>query len=390
MEAPLSAAADGASVGGGDDAPLLVPLPVAGLLEVTLPWTTALGRPSSTAAHRAALAVCLVANVAGAFWFASMISSLPNMGGVFAETLVGVTAFHCSTALSQHKTWEALYQQGAEPVFVGELLRSEVLPDTAKSLRRLKFATAKQAKAHIVLTHSVGTIVLFGGLALALHFWSQPLTTVQMLALGVYLAARPMAAAVDAVPLVLADALCCAMADRVRQITLSVREMTAATADYQRLIREIQKADEDIGRLAEYLRWVYAQQVLGGGVCGAGPCFIVGFGPRPPAGHPYTEHRLHLVFVVIGAALVLQAIWSLSHGAKITSACQDLGEAINKLRASRSKESGEVTVATSDQILQINNLRYFVRDFNRGQGMGFALKRKKITYTLVLDMVGLA
>ena len=94
--------------------------------------------------------------------------------------------------------------------------------------------------------------------------------------------------------------------------------------------------------------------------------------------------------LVLGAVFVLMGIWSLAKGAKITSACQDLGEAINKLRASRSKESGEVTVATSDQILQINNLRYFVRDFNRGQGMGFALKRKKITYTLVLDMVGLA
>ena len=384
MEAPLSAAANV-----GCDELRLVPLPVAGLLEVTLPWVVALGRPSSRGAHYAALAVWLVHALSFISCFASVISSLPKMSGVFYETMIGWTAHICLAALLQRKTWEALYpQEEGEPAFIGELLRSEVLPDTAESLRRLKVATATQAKAQIAfgVVFSIATV---GGVMLALHVWFQRLTAAQMLAVGVSLAATPLAAAVHSLPPVLSSALCSAMADRVRRITLSVRATTAATADYQRLIREIQKTDEDIARLEEYLRWVYVQTVVGG-ACNAGPSFIIGFGPRPPAGHGYTEHKLYLFFVFAGAVQVLVGIWSLAKGAKITSACQDLGEAINKLRASRSQESGEVTVATSDQILQINNLRYFIRDFNRGQGMGFALKRKKITYTLVLDMVGLA
>ena len=87
----------------------------------------------------------------------------------------------------------------------------------------------------------------------------------------------------------------------------------------------------------------------------------------------------------------MQALWSLSAGAKITSACQELAEAVNKLRfveTLRVADGGEsdrraIMAAAPAAVLQINNIADYMRGLNRGQGMGFALRRKKITYSLV-------
>ena len=104
-----------------------------------------------------------------------------------------------------------------------------------------------------------------------------------------------------------------------------------------------------------------------------------------PAGHWWTAHHVYFFFVFLTGALSVLTAWTLSTGAKITSACQELGEAINELRAT-GKTRDDVTVATPDQTAEINNLRYYLAGKNRGQGIGLALKRKKITYTLVLDL----
>jgi hypothetical protein len=72
--------------------------------------------------------------------------------------------------------------------------------------------------------------------------------------------------------------------------------------------------------------------------------------------------------------------------AKVTSACDALGDAINEL--AEAKEAGEATVRIPTKAQQLNAeymLRY-VRGLNRGHGMGFVIQRKRISYSFVLTM----
>ena len=128
------------------------------------------------------------------------------------------------------------------------------------------------------------------------HVWFQPLHA-QMLAVGVA-AAPPGIVHSYAV----FSACCRPMADRVRRITLSVRATTAATADYQRLIREIQRPTRT-SPAGGVLRWVYVGRWL---VARATGGFIIGFGPRPPAGTAGPGYCLFFVF--FGAVQVLVGI----------------------------------------------------------------------------------
>ena len=72
--------------------------------------------------------------------------------------------------------------------------------------------------------------------------------------------------------------------------------------------------------------------------------------------------------------------------AKVTSACDDLADAINELRLGKSHGSAAVRLPTDAEILRITHLRNYVRDLNRGRGMGFVMSNKRISYSYVLSM----
>lgn len=382
MDVPLSAC-DGA------DEEALVPMPAAGLSEWMLPWAVVgpFGRASSVGAHRAMLAFSFVTCSAVNFAVASLVSSLPNCGGTFVEIMLCLTISAFSVALLQHKTWEALYLQNDEVSFIHELLHSEVRLETAKSMRKWKKNSVKQAKATAVPLAMGPLLTFVAPVPVAFHIWDdRALTPAQLCALGVGLLGLPLWVNTGPTMGMLADVLCSAMADRVRQITASVHAATPASADYQRLIREIRGAHEDIGRLTEFMQPFFIIYVVGRTGFLTLAFAIVGFGPRSivPAWHWWTAHHVYFFFVFLTGLFSVLAVYFLTTGAKITSACQELGEAINELRAT-GKARDDVTVATPEQTAEINNLCYYLAGKNRGQGMGLALKRKKITYTLVLD-----
>jgi hypothetical protein len=117
-------------------------------------------------------------------------------------------------------------------------------------------------------------------------------------------------------------------------------------------------------------------------VASATPGAVIGFGPRPPADHWWNAIGMPYFGVAFTAVCVLATINSLAKGAKITTACQQLSDAVNELRVSAG-DGEDVKLATPEEILQINNVRYYIHGKNKGQGMGFALKGRKITYSLV-------
>ena len=103
-----------------------------------------------------------------------------------------------------------------------------------------------------------------------------------------------------------------------------------------------------------------------------------------PPGHWWREYYMRWLFVVFSLALLYGALASLIAPAKVTTACQELGEAINDLTATEGPGGADdVKMASQEELLRIERLHGYVKGLNRGQGMGFTLKRKRITYTYV-------
>jgi hypothetical protein len=80
------------------------------------------------------------------------------------------------------------------------------------------------------------------------------------------------------------------------------------------------------------------------------------------------------------------AIWGLMQPAKITSACDALGDAINELPATKVKGEATLRVPTREQDQRTESVLRYVRGLNRGRGMGFVIQRKRISYSFVLTM----
>ena len=131
-------------------------------------------------------------------------------------------------------------------------------------------------------------------------------------------------------------------------------------------------------------QWLCLKAVLGNGVFLAGSCAFVALEPDPPPGHWWREYYMRWLFVLSSLLLLHGALASLMAPAKVTTACQELGEAINDLTATEGPGGADdVKMASQEQLLRIERLHGYVKGLNRGQGMGFTLKRKRITYTYV-------
>ena len=104
----------------------------------------------------------------------------------------------------------------------------------------------------------------------------------------------------------------------------------------------------------------------------------------PPPGHWWREYGMRYMFVFLSLGFLYSALVSLMAPAKVTTACQELGEAINDLTATEGPGGeDDVKMASQEELLRIERLHGYVKGLNRGQGMGFTLKRKRITYTYV-------
>ena len=111
---------------------------------------------------------------------------------------------------------------------------------------------------------------------------------------------------------------------------------------------------------------------------------FVALEPDPPPGHWWREFHMRWLFVAISLFYLFPALWRLMAPAKVTTACQELGEAINDLTATEGPGGADdVKMASQEELLRIERLHGYVKGLNRGQGMGFTLRRKRITYTYV-------
>ena len=104
MEAPLTLG-DESEADESDGT--LVPLALAGLVDELLPFYT--GGPSRLR-HTVVVALGFIGMTACAVFFASEMASLPGMGGVFWEAVLGWVGLASLSALLQHRTWAALYE----------------------------------------------------------------------------------------------------------------------------------------------------------------------------------------------------------------------------------------------------------------------------------------
>ena len=170
-----------------------------------------------------------------------------------------------------------------------------------------------------------GTIVSCA-LAFLLHR-ERGLRTDELVALAVAVPLTAMMAGLVPFSGQLLEVLCAAAADPVKQITRAVRASTAATADYDALVRDIRRAHNTIAELSTLAQWLCLKAVLGNGVFMAGSFAFVALEPDPPPGHWWREYHMRWLFVVISLLYLFPALWSLMAPAKVTTACQELGEA---------------------------------------------------------------
>ena len=389
MDVPLTI------VGGDDDDGALVPLPVDGLLEFLLPWCLAGPARPTEAAHRAWLVLFALGNLAWIYICAVVLSTASspiNMhDGAFWVVFAGLMCSGMLGVLVSHKVWQALdgLDSSAE-TFVGRLLRAEVLPSTAAAVRSGANTKALSTASNVrsALLQFVPFPALICGLAYLLNA-KRPLTTDEIVALVIGVPAVVGVANPNSVlPGQLLEVLCMATADQVKLITKTVRASTAATADYDRLIRDIRRAHDTITELSEFAQWLCLKALLGNGVFVAGTLAFVALEPDPPEDTGYRDYHVRYVSVVGSMFYLFNSITSLLAPAKVSTACQELGEAINDLTATQGQGGpDDIKMAGQEELMKIERLFGFVKGLNRGQGMGFTMKRKRITYTLVVDLV---
>ena len=92
-------------------------------------------------------------------------------------------------------------------------------------------------------------------------------------------------------------------------------------------------------------------------------------------------------FLVLGASFIVGSIWQLVQPAKVTSACDELGDAIDELPAAKTPGDAKLRMPTMEQDWHIESLLRYVRGHNRGKGMGFVLFSKRINYSFVIAIL---
>ena len=92
----------------------------------------------------------------------------------------------------------------------------------------------------------------------------------------------------------------------------------------------------------------------------------------------------------LGSICLIYCILLLSIPARVTSACDALGDAINELTETPEASEATLHMPTKEQQHAIEHLYGYVRKLNRGKGMGFMVARKRITASFVMSMMAKA
>jgi hypothetical protein len=397
-------------------------LPIKGLLAFSVPFYVA--GPSCTGTSQYSHYVCMAETLLGLtsvnYVLASLLSRLPNMEGVFYETMLGWFAANCFVLLAQHKTWSAINSfERLAPSVIPRLLSTEVLTKTADQVTQWKMDTPKNQQRKLGFFTGYFVVLFLLAIVSASHLTTQNLNATELVTIAIAVATSPVYIAATGMPWLLSPVLFTAAADQVRQITLQLTESSIESVNFDECIRSIHRVDADITQLAKYARWLCLQTIIGN-ACAALPWAVVGLGPQPPADHWWSGNNpigLNFSYAccVNSVLFVLFGISTAAYAASITSCCDELRDSVNRLRASPQLEQQRpsdvmtrdvtmatgihaIRIATPEELAKIDNLLSYIDGMNQGSGMGFCLPvslhlpllpkielKKKISYALVAN-----
>jgi hypothetical protein len=340
---------------------------------------------------------CLVMNALGLtsmnYFLATFFSSLPNMEGVFWETMLLWAISNTIVLFTQHKTWDTINDGRLELSVVTRLLTStDVLAATADKMKKWKMATAKEQRRQLGL-FTVVFCAFCTVLFVPCFVSARVFRTKEAVALVIALVTAPLYIAATGMPWLLGSVLFEVAGDQVRQITEQVKGFNARSLDFNECIRSIHRVDADISELANFARWLCLETVFGYIFAGL-PWAVVGLGPQPPTDHWWSGNNmlglpLSYACCFFCMCFVLFGIWTAAASAAVTTACDELRDALNRLRASSGgageSSRADIYIATPDEVSKIENLLAYIDGLNEGAGMGFSLVGVKITYSLVAN-----
>ena len=177
---------------------------------------------------------------------------------------------------------------------------------------------------------------------------------------------------------------CLVAEEKIRQQTARIRSKNARTADYDDIMGSIQSVHETTVRLGALL----SPPLLGIMFC----CLMIGgfwmmiaLAPPPPNVDSWALRYLPPWLLVLGVAMMfVGSLYPLFAAANVTGACEEMASAINELRGAKGPD-GRVVLTSPENLTRIDGLRRYLRELNRHQGLGFSVRRKRITSTLVYD-----
>eukprot|EP01043_Picozoa_sp_COSAG02_P053782 COSAG02_NODE_5991_length_3886_cov_2.197254_1_plen_299_part_00 len=216
------------------------------------------------------------------------------------------------------------------------------------------------------------------------------LTPAEVLCLGTLAVSWPGFILCDQVGYFIPELGCAVAKDRVREATKRVQASTPTTADYDRLLADIIDAEAFVSSLSKFL--AHATKV-GLGVSVLFGCLFIfiglsGVGPPSDLDVGWNTYHWPQIFLGVGMVLIILAVYTLVLPATVTSACEELMDAINKMR--EAKAPGELSARMPPNICEteasIDYLLQYVKNLNRRRGMGFTLHRKRISHSFVLSL----
>lgn len=368
-----------ASAGGLEFEAKLVPMPAS----VGAFVQRALGGPGAPSEAKAWL------------WVTALVSFFVAAGFVFAEGLpiidhkleLGGRAVAAIACFLQAPSLVARVRllRGAlirETSSLHGLLRDEVTSEVAAKIAAVLRSTAARG--------SVAVVVLSPLVALTAYIVNAEraggLTTLEIAAFVLTAISAPAAITARAGCDFIAEVAFVVVVDRVRQLANRVRHSTPSTLNFEGMLAELAEAQGLVSAVSAELALPTVLQLAYLAALGLGFVFV-GSGPQPSDGL-CTWNTLWLAQLcnLLGATAILLAIRGLMQGAKITSACDALGDAINELRLGRTHGDTAVHMPTDPEKLAIEHLHSYVRRLNRGHGMGFVISKKRISHSFVLSL----
>jgi hypothetical protein len=321
-------------------------------------------------------------------------------GGI-AMALTGLTVAECTChmAFAVHGMWrpsdvpaQADAQPsggGAQPInnyvdgdsvsFLEMLLSSRLNPSVVAAVEYRKKLTVVQVLGYVVVVLSM---IVGMGVGLSEVRGSAGLTLDEELFVVLGIIACPISGIICSGWLLFIHVPCLVAEETIRQQTARIRSKNARTADYDAIMGSIQNVHETTVRLGALL----SPPLLGIMFC----CLMIGgfwmmmaLAPPPTDPDSWALTFLPPWLLVLGVAMMyVGALYPLFAAATVTGACEEMASAINELRGAKGPD-GRVVLTSPDNLTRIDGLRRYLRELNRHQGLGFSLRRKRITSTFM-------